>query len=173
MVQNNGNLRSLAGLRMDGRKDAEIRRIRTTFGVLPSADGSVYLEQGNTKLVVVVNGPRPNVRRGSGDRVEMNCEYRISPFATSERKEVRVGDRKLVEHAHTIVSTFEAVVVGHLYPNTGLDISIDIIQADGGMLAASINAVSLALMDAGVALIDFVVASSVAMVEGHYFTGTE
>ena len=38
------------GLRLDGRKAAELRRIRCRMGVYGQADGSAYLEQGNTKV---------------------------------------------------------------------------------------------------------------------------
>ena len=39
------------GLRLDGRKASELRRIRCRMGVYGQADGSAYLEQGNTKVV--------------------------------------------------------------------------------------------------------------------------
>ena len=38
------------GLRLDGRKASELRRIRCRMGVYGQADGSAYLEQGNTKV---------------------------------------------------------------------------------------------------------------------------
>ena len=38
------------GLRLDGRKAGELRRIETRLGVFGQADGSAYIEQGNTKV---------------------------------------------------------------------------------------------------------------------------
>ncbi len=35
---------ALAGLRLDGRRYNEIRTIKSKFGVMASADGSVYFE---------------------------------------------------------------------------------------------------------------------------------
>ena len=51
-----------AGLRQDGRRPKELRRLQCRFGVVPKADGSVYYEQGLTRVIAVVNGPR-EVRR--------------------------------------------------------------------------------------------------------------
>jgi ribonuclease PH len=46
-----GNSASLyQGLRLDGRKAGELRRIQCRMGVYGQADGSAYLEQGNSKV---------------------------------------------------------------------------------------------------------------------------
>ena len=42
------------GLRLDGRKAGELRRIQSRMGVFGQADGSAYLEQGNTKVLAAV-----------------------------------------------------------------------------------------------------------------------
>ena len=49
---------SAAGLRTDGRRPKEIRRIRCRLGLFARVDGSAYFEQGNTKVIAVVYGPR-------------------------------------------------------------------------------------------------------------------
>lgn len=43
--------------RIDGRKPSELRRIRCKLGVFQQADGSAYIEQGNTKVLAAVYGP--------------------------------------------------------------------------------------------------------------------
>lgn len=43
--------------RLDGRRANELRRIRYKLGVFAQPDGSAYLEQGNTKVLVAVYGP--------------------------------------------------------------------------------------------------------------------
>jgi exosome complex component RRP41 len=45
-----------------------------------------------------------------------------------------------------------------LYPRTQIDIFVQIIQQDGGLLQASINGTTLALMSAGIPMLDFVCA---------------
>ena len=89
--------------------------------------------------------------------------------------------RKAVETATAIRQTFETVILCDLYPRSQIDIFITILQADGGeqgraeyaqpdalqtpcriagKQSASINAATLALMDAGIAMSDFVVSCS-------------
>jgi len=45
------------GLRLDGRRVNELRRIQCKLGVFTQPDGSAYLEQGNTKVLAAVYGP--------------------------------------------------------------------------------------------------------------------
>ncbi|KAE8881425.1 hypothetical protein PF005_g10346 [Phytophthora fragariae] len=173
-----GEFISVAGLRVDGRRSEEVRRIRTRFGLFSRVDGSAYYEQGNTKVVAVVYGPRElragptaggaaAVGTGSGNaasntqpRAAVNCEFTQAAFATSERKPQRSGDRKKLEMSLAVKQIFEACVQTQLYPRSQIDIFVQVLHADGGELPASINAITLALIDAGIALNDFVVASS-------------
>lgn len=50
-------LLSSQGLRLDGRRPNELRRIRCKLGVFTQPDGSAYIEQGNTKVLAAVYGP--------------------------------------------------------------------------------------------------------------------
>jgi exosome complex component RRP41 len=66
--------------------------------------------------------------------------------------------RRLLELAAAIKSTFEPVIQTGLYPRSQIDIIVEIHQQDGGVLSSCINATTLALTDAGVAMYDQVVA---------------
>jgi len=150
---------NVVGLRQDGRRPDEPRRTRCSFSVSSHVDGSACFEQGLTKVVAVVQGPR-QVRNWSDaqhDRAVVRCEYAEAAFASSERKQRRGGDRAWTEAALAIQQTFEAVLMLELYPRTQIDIFVTVLHGDGGKLSASINAVSLALVDAGIAMRDFVV----------------
>ena len=46
-----------SGLRIDGRRPNELRKLTCKLGVLHQADGSAFLEQGNTKILASVYGP--------------------------------------------------------------------------------------------------------------------
>ncbi len=46
------------GLRLDGRRAGELRRIHCKMGVFTKADGSAFFQQGNTQVVVAIYGPR-------------------------------------------------------------------------------------------------------------------
>ena len=52
------------GLRGDGRRARELRRVRVALGVLPHADGSACVEMGNTKVDVRGVGGGSGVERG-------------------------------------------------------------------------------------------------------------
>nr|CCA23575.1 exosome complex exonuclease RRP41like protein putati [Albugo laibachii Nc14] len=170
-----GEYISLAGLRLDGRREAETRRVRARLGVFHRADGSAYIEQGNTKVLVVVYGPREvdgttlKNAKGAASLVKkaiVHCECTQASFATSDRKVSRnASDRKNVEMSSAIKQIFESCIFTNLYPQSQISIYPQVLQADGGELAASINATSLALMDAGIALNDFVVASTAGFVQ--------
>jgi exosome complex component RRP41 len=45
------------GLRVDGRRPVELRKLECQMGRCQQADGSVFLEQGNTKVIATVYGP--------------------------------------------------------------------------------------------------------------------
>lgn len=45
------------GLRVDGRRPNELRKVQCKLGVFQQADGSAFLEQGNTKILATVYGP--------------------------------------------------------------------------------------------------------------------
>jgi len=49
------------GLRTDGRRPKELRNIRCKLGLFSRADGSAYFEQGNTKALATVYGPREGI----------------------------------------------------------------------------------------------------------------
>ena len=42
---------------MDGRRPRELRKVTCNLGALQQADGSSYIEQGNTKVLASVYGP--------------------------------------------------------------------------------------------------------------------
>lgn len=51
------NMEDQSGLRQDGRRALELRQIRIKLGVFGQADGSAYIEHGNTKVLATVYGP--------------------------------------------------------------------------------------------------------------------
>jgi exosome complex component RRP41 len=58
----------------------------------------------------------------------------------------------------TIASAFSSAIFTHLYPHSTIQIALHVLSQDGSLLAACINAATLALIDAGVPMSDYVVA---------------
>jgi len=83
------------GLRVDGRRPEELRKITSTTAVLSQADGSAYLEHGNTKVLAAVYGPREARHRALvlHDRAILNVEFNVAPFSTGERRRRTKNDK--------------------------------------------------------------------------------
>lgn len=69
---------NISGLRVDGRRETEIRRFRAKMGIFPRADGSALVEMGNTKVFAVVHGPREMVKRSALEHegAVLSCDFR-------------------------------------------------------------------------------------------------
>ncbi|TNN54809.1 Exosome complex component RRP41 [Liparis tanakae] len=133
------------GYRLDGRKASELRKVQARMGVFAQADGSAYLEQGNTKALAV-RGSRSWIRH---DRAMINCQYSMATFSTAERKRRPHGDRKSTEMSLHLKQTFEAAIL----------------QSDGGNYSVCVNAATLAMIDAGIPMRDYVCACTVGFVD--------
>lgn len=70
-----------------------------------------------------------------------------------------------MEWSRYLEETFSAVVMTSTFPRSQLDIFVEISNADGGVLPAAFNAVTLALLDAGIPMTDYVVAGAVSYVQ--------
>jgi exosome complex component RRP41 len=147
------------GLRLDGRKPDEVRPIKLEVGVLPNADGSAYIEHGKNKILAAVFGPREMHPKHLTlpDRMAIRCRYHMAPFSVQERKSP-APSRREIELSKVIREALEPAVFVEYYPRVGIDVFIEVLQADGGTRCASITAASLALADAGIPMRDLVVA---------------
>lgn len=65
-----------------------------------------------------------------------------------------------------IQQTFESAVILEQYPKSQIRLHVQILQAEGGSVAAAINAATLALADAGIPMRDLVVACSSGVLQG-------
>ena len=139
-----------------------------SLGCISGADGSCLMEMGGTRVLAVVHGPRKVTRRAEAldDSGIILVSFTVAPFASSERRVRRAGDRKLVEASGALKQSYEAAVQLGLYPRSEITVAIHVLASDGGTLAAGLNAGTLALIDAGVAMKDFVVAASALYVQG-------
>lgn len=153
------------GLRLDGRKPDELRPIKIEVGILSNADGSAYIEQGKNKILAAAFGPREMHPKHLSlpDRMVLRCRYHMAPFSVQERKSP-APSRREVELSKVIREALEPAVFVEYYPRTGVDIFIEVLQADGGTRCASITAASLALADAGIPMRDLVVSCAAGKV---------
>ncbi|KAJ2851714.1 3'-5'-exoribonuclease [Coemansia brasiliensis] len=134
-----------------------------------AASGSAFYEQGNIRVSCAVYGPRQgrksNTRMGSFD-----CDFRYAPFSCSwkKRSHVRGADEKeislMLEHAIAPAIRLDA------YPKACIDAFVTVIESDGksATIAAAINCISAALVDAGIEMYDSVAACSMGLWESQW-----
>jgi exosome complex component RRP41 len=127
------------GLRVDGRRSNELRIFKSKISTL-DADGSAYVEHGNTKLIASVHGPMQS-------KMELQVIVTSCTFIRNDR---------LKELANIIRESFEPIITNHSL----IQLNVQILQMDGGVLHAAINASCLALIDAGIPMSDYLVACS-------------
>lgn len=133
-----------------------------------SADGSSYLEMGNTKVICTITGPTERgllgqqgggaKQQGNGDKAEVVVSVSVAGFSGVDRKRMGRSDKRISELQSTLSSTFAATLFTHLYPHSTISLSLHVLAQDGSLLAACINASTLALIDAGIPMRDYVCA---------------
>uniref|UniRef100_A0A7E4ZQT9 RNase_PH domain-containing protein n=1 Tax=Panagrellus redivivus TaxID=6233 RepID=A0A7E4ZQT9_PANRE len=155
------------GVRYDGRRFDQIRNINFKFGLYPHADGSVYYEQGCTKVICAVYGPRQSKSRSNDDQCFINCQFQLSSFALNRSKDKA---QRSMEAGRLLERTLKSVIDRSANPKTRVDIFCEIIQGDGSHLAACLNATTLALVDAGIPVKGILSAVEVGMVHGYICT---
>jgi ribonuclease PH len=168
--------------RPGARGPEELRPLRLTPDFVSTADGSVFVELGGTRVLCaakVVNGV-PAWRRGSGAGW-LTAEYSLLPSSTVDRtpREAVRGrqDGRTVEIQRFIGRSLRAVTDMTALGDHTVYIDCDVIEADGGTRCAAVSGGYLALhlalkraVDGGalkaLPLTDSVAAVSVGVVAG-------
>ena len=145
------------GIRCDGRKIDEPRRIMIKAGVLKNADGSAYIEFGDNKILAGVFGPRDVHPKHIADTDTgiLRCRYHMSPFSVTERKNP-APSRREIEISKVLKEALLPAVMLERFPRTVVDVFLEVLQADGGSRCAALDAASVALADAGIPMRDMV-----------------
>ena len=63
-----------------------------------------------------------------------------------------------MEMGNVIAAAFTSTLFTHLYPHSTVQINLHVLSQDGSLLAACLNAATLALVDAGIPMKDYIVA---------------
>lgn len=151
------------GYRTDGRKSNELRRIHGNMGTIVGVDGSAYLEQGNSKVLVIVHGPHEVRGYTKGNTTEdgecaIRVYWKVARFSHSERKQrSSVTERISKDWEFAVQDCIKGIIIGNLLRHLQIDIHIHVLQYDGGASSCAINAVTLALIDAGIPMHDFLI----------------
>ena len=139
--------------RADGRNPADLRPVSVTLGFMPYAEGSCYLEMGDTKVIctaTVDDGlPRWLLGKGLG---WVTAEYSMMPRSSPQRiqREVNRGrpSGRTQEIQRLIGRSLRAVTDMTALGERTVWLDCDVIQADGGTRTASITGAFVALAQA-------------------------
>ena len=149
--------------RKNNRKLNEPRKMTAKVGVIKNADGSAYFKMGNTEAYVAVYGPKdlyPRFLKNPSKGV-LRCHYNMLPFSGMGNR-VRPGpNRRAKEISMVTEKAFAPVVMLDDFPDTVVDVFIEMSQTDAGSRCVGICAASMALADAGIPMKDLI--SAVAM----------
>lgn len=154
--------------RTDGRAFNSLRNMKMKVGVLNNADGSAYVECGKNKILVGVYGPKElySKKHSKPDGAVLRCKYNMAPFSVTERK--RPGpDRRSTEISKLISEAITPAIFLEKYPRSSIDISIEVLEAEGGTRCLGIVGASLALADAEIPMKDLISACAVGKVDNH------
>jgi ribonuclease PH len=167
-------------MRIDGRKNDELRKIRITRNYIKSAEGSVMIQMGDTWVIctATVENSVPPFLRGKGTGW-VTAEYAMLPRSSPQRiqrERSKVGGRTH-EIQRLIGRSLRSVVDMTALGERSVLIDCDVVQADGGTRTASITGAYIALVEAlrhvqkqgmigTVPVIDHLAAVSVGIVDG-------
>jgi len=125
------------------RERDELRPTSCDLGPLNRADGSARYSSGRTEVLVAVWGP---VESGVDENYgEASVEAQFRPISGLP------GDRER-QYEETIKSVVQSSLVLALHPRCTFSITVQVVEDDGAVLAVAINAIFLALLDAGAPL---------------------
>jgi ribonuclease PH len=168
--------------RTDGRRPDELRPLVLRRRYSKYAEGSVFVELGETRLLCTASIEErvPPFLRGAGQGW-LTAEYGMLPRATQERSPRDAATGKVGGRVHEIQRligrSLRAVVDLERLGERTIWIDCDVLQADGGTRTAAITGAFVALMDALMLLKrtgatpklpvrEFLAATSVGIVEG-------
>lgn len=140
-------------MRSSGRKKDQVRPVKITRNFTKYAEGSVFIEVGETKVLCTasIEDKVPPFLKGSGEGW-ITAEYNMLPRSTQTRKQRDINklkiDGRTMEIQRLIGRALRSVVNMKALGEKTIWIDCDVIQADGGTRTTSITGSFVALVDA-------------------------
>ena len=140
-------------MRIDGRKNDQVRHTKVTRNYIKHAEGSVLIEVGDTNVICTasIEDKVPPFLKGTGEGW-ITAEYNMLPRSTATRKVRDIARLKLdgrtMEIQRLIGRALRSVADLKALGEKTIWIDCDVIQADGGTRTTSITGAFIALVDA-------------------------
>ena len=157
------------GERPDGRALTEIRPIWSEVGYLPRTHGSAIFTRGQTQVVTVVTlGATSETQTLDGLGIEESKRYlhhyNFPPFSVGEVRRLRGPSRRDIGHGALAERALQAVLPDEdIFPYTMRVVS-EVVSSNGSTSMASVCGSTLALMDAGVPIVQPVAGVAMGLV---------
>lgn len=143
------------GIRADGRKAEEIRKISIMVGLLPRVHGSALFVRGETQaLAVATLGTADDEQKIDALEGEyyksFMLHYNFPPFSVGEARFLRGPGRREIGHGALAEKAIKPIIPSkEKFPYT-IRVVSDILESNGSSSMATVCGTTLALMDAGV-----------------------
>lgn len=157
-------------VRADGRGPTDIRPITCETGLLPRTHGSALFTRGETQALAVVtlgtsdDEQRIDALEGEYFRNFM-LHYNFPPFCVGEARMLRGPGRREVGHGKLAERALKSIMPGKdKFPYT-IRLVSDILESNGSSSMATVCGGSLALMDAGVPIVEPVAGIAMGLIK--------
>ncbi|OGH21316.1 MAG: polyribonucleotide nucleotidyltransferase [Candidatus Levybacteria bacterium RIFCSPLOWO2_01_FULL_38_13] len=147
------------GKRPDGRKADDIREISSKVSVLPRTHGSAVFQRGETQVLTVVTLGSPKleqlVESAEGEEVKTYMHhYSMPPYSVGETGRIGYPTRREIGHGALAERALLPVIPKQeLFPYT-IRVVSEVLSSNGSTSMASACGSTLALMDAGVPIVN-------------------
>ncbi len=143
------------GLRPDGRKLTELRKLTAKVGFLPRTHGSAIFSRGQTQVLSVATlgsesmGQLLESAEGEEEKHYMH-HYSMPPYATGETGKVGSPNRREIGHGMLAERALIPVIPTQEEFPYAIRVVSEVMSSNGSTSMASVVGSTLSLMDAGV-----------------------
>ncbi|GKY96527.1 exosome component 5 [Mayamaea pseudoterrestris] len=140
-------------IRTDGRPTSSLRPLACELGTLQNSDGSALWKSGATHVLASVHGPlAPRLVQQERQEAVVSVVIKSGNSSNAGSDGSSSAPTYEREWEHLLTTTLSSAIVLESYPRAVIQIVIQILSADGSILAACLHAAVSALLDAGVEL---------------------
>jgi polyribonucleotide nucleotidyltransferase len=156
--------------RIDGRRFDEIRPITIEVGLLPRTHGSAMFRRGETQVLAVVtlgsSSDEQKIEALAGETFKsFMLHYNFPPFSVGEVRPLRGPRRRDIGHGALAERSVKTVLPKDgEFPYT-IRVVSEVLESNGSSSMATVCGATLALMDAGVPLIDAVAGVAMGLIK--------
>lgn len=143
------------GVRPDGRKLTELRKLTSEVGILPRTHGSALFSRGQTQVMSIATlGPESmgqllESAEGEEEKHYMH-HYSMPPYATGEAGRVGSPNRREIGHGALAERALLPVIPSQEEFPYAIRVVSEVLSSNGSTSMASVVGSTLSLMDAGV-----------------------